>query len=132
MKPGCPVIPGERINLSDTMAWGSLGAVLIAILMSVAEYYFERFQWRFKSFGSVILAKSALYIFLIIITILIGNLLALFITDKYRINDFIVSYQFLTIFLVSIYNSIFLNFIIQVNKKFGQGELVGGADRQIF
>lgn len=113
----------DRFNLYDSLLWGSVGAVIIALLLSRAEYYIERFQGRFKSFGLIILFKSLLYIFLILITIMLGNLIALFLTDSYRISDFFVSYQFLSIFLVSILNSIFLNFFIQVNKKFGQGEM---------
>ena len=114
-------------HLMDYVLWSSFAAIIIGILLGISEYFFDRIERFIPSFGKVILLKSILYVIIISLMIVFVGLFRLII---YREVDlpayflaFIKSPAFSTIFIFSVVTSIILNFIVQVNRKFGQGEL---------
>lgn len=114
----------ETMNyLYDYLFWASFAAIVIGILLGITDFYFDRIERYFKSFGRVLLTKSILYILVISLTMLVANIMDLLITGDMDLMAFLKSPAFSIIFLYSILTSILLNFILQVNKKFGQGEL---------
>ena len=109
--------------ITGGLFWASVAAFVIAILLGISDFYFNRMERNFESFKKVILAKSALYVLVISLTIFIANLVGFLIEGEMDLWAFMKSPAFATIFLFSIIICFFLNFIQQVNKKFGQGEL---------
>ena len=114
-------------RLPENMLWASFAAIVIGILLGTTDYFIDRFERYFKSIGRVILSKSILYVLVISLTILIVSLFNLLISGEMDFWAFLKSPPFSTVFLFSIITCIILNFIVQVNKKFGQGELKGVA-----
>ena len=110
-------------NLADYLFWATFAAIVIGILLWITDLYFDRIERYFKSFGKVVLTKIILYVLVIFLTMLVANVVSFFITGEMDFTAFLKSQAFSIIFLFSILNSILLNFILQVNKKFGQGEL---------
>lgn len=109
--------------LADYLFWASFAAIVIGILLGITDFYFDRMERYFKSFGKVVLIKSILYVLVIFLTMLFTNVFDFLFTGKIDFIAFLKSQAFSIIFLFSILTSILLNFILQVNKKFGQGEL---------
>lgn len=111
-------------SVADYFFWASFAAIVIAVLLWITDFCFNRFERYFKSFGKVILIKNILYILVIFLTMLIANVASFFITGEMDFMGFLKSQASSVIFLYTILTSILLNFIVQVNKKFGQGELL--------
>lgn len=113
----------ESKDLYDYLFFASFAAIVIGILLGITDFYFDRMGRYFKSFGRVLLTKSILYILVIFLTIIVANVVGFLVTGEMDLIAFLKSQPFSIIFLFSILTSILLNFILQVNKKFGQWEL---------
>lgn len=103
-------------------------AIIFGTLFAVINYLTDSSQMRRKSFGAIIILRSALYFLAFIIAgifiYLIYNLLDLFTEEQWLET----STYFTPLYMISIiaylgFAIIFLNFIQQVSRKFGPGNL---------
>ncbi len=106
-----------------------LSSISFGILFSFVNSLVDRTPIRRKSFGFIILIKSVLYIFsMFLVFLLVFGVFELF--DLLESEQFEhLSQMFSTIYTVSIITYfvigiLLLNFIIQVDKKFGPGILL--------
>jgi adenylate cyclase len=105
-----------------------MGAVLFGLLFNFINVVTDKTAIRRKSFGYIIFIKSLLYIFMMLIVFLIVyGIFYIFEIGPFKNPDSMVellSMRFLLSWLVYFFFSILLiNFIIQVNRKFGPGNL---------
>ena len=114
-------------HLTDYVLWSSFAAIIIGILLGISEYFFDRIERFIPSFGKVILFKSILYILILSLMILFVGISRMLIYREADLPSYLLVFlnspAFSTIFIFSVITSIILNFIVQVNRKFGQGEL---------
>ena len=67
--------PEALSYITGGLFWASVAAFVIAILLGISDFYFNRMERNFESFKKVILAKSVLYVLVISLTIFIANTL---------------------------------------------------------
>lgn len=105
-----------------------LAALLFGVFFNIIDTVTDRTVIRRKSFGSIILVKSLLYIFMMMLVIyIVAGVFYLFkigpFTDLQNITD-VISAEFMISWVVYfIFTVLLLNFINQVNRKFGPGNL---------
>lgn len=105
-----------------------MGAVLFGIFFSLIDLITDRTVIRRKSFGVIILFKSLLYLVMVaVVFLLVFGTFYLFelgpLKDPENISEmltirFIISWLLYFVFTISL-----LNFIIQINRKLGPGNL---------
>lgn len=107
----------------------TLFGIFFGLFSILADEFTEKTSIRKKSFGKIIIFKSAFYILgLFLTSIFIFFIFKLFdlYPEQLTVNELlkIVSVEFFVVMFLFILIIIFMmNFIIQVNKKFGPGNL---------
>src|SRR4030095_7604532 len=117
------------IEMSLMFAEGTIVAIVFGTLLTVVDYFLDTDKFKRRSFSSITIVKSILYSIMIFI-----GIVSIFVTHAILTNDEMTNfmkpiYYTLTsqypiaIFIYGVFMSLLLNFIKQVNKKFGPGIL---------
>lgn len=104
------------------------GSALFGVLFCIIDFFTDRTSIRKKSFGALILIKSILYFVMVIFVFgLIYGLFYLFEVGPFKTPEVmleIVKFQFIfSWFVYFIFSILFMTFMVQVNRKFGPGNM---------
>jgi adenylate cyclase len=121
-------IPKTPRDIGMTFLEGNIIAVITGFLLSVVDILLEKDKFKRKSFRYIMLLKSISYSFMIFISIVIMFLIHGLFTSKldafvFYLNFTISSDYTIALYIYAVIICIMLNFIKQVNKKFGPGVL---------
>ncbi|HEY3251061.1 MAG TPA: adenylate/guanylate cyclase domain-containing protein [Ignavibacteria bacterium] len=119
----------KSVNLGLMFAEANIVAVFYAFLISLVDYAFDIEKFKRASFRNIILIKSIAYsliIFFAIVSIFVTHGILTNQTEgriMYSLNYTFSSQYPIALFIYGVSMSLLLNFIKQVNKKFGPGIL---------
>ena len=121
-------IPKVPRNFSITFLEGNIIAIIIGFLLSFVDLKLDNVRFKRRSFRYIMIVKSTAYSFMIFIAIIFTFILHGIFTYElkgfiYYLNFTISSHYTIALFIYAVSVSILLNFIKQVNKKFGPGVL---------
>ena len=113
-------------TFAQNVFWATFGAILISVLMTFTDIIFSKFLNKIRSFTKVVLTKSMIYILVISSTIIISMSIGFFINTNpdIKFTELLFSNMSLSIFFYSMFTSLFISFLEQVNRKFGPGILL--------
>ena len=120
-----PIIPRE---ISLTFFEANIIACIYGFLLSLIDFLLDNKKFKRRSFRNIMLIKSSAYSFMIFIAIVSVFILHGLLIERpndfiYYLNYAITSQYTIALFIYGVFMSVLLNFIKQVNKKFGPGIL---------
>lgn len=103
--------------------------ILYGIILGLAGYYLEKTVYRKKSLGKIILfntvlSLAVLALLLSLVRLILVELLVTSYVLEYPLNNKSWEYFFATLAIYYFFMTVLINFINQVNKKYGPGVLV--------
>ncbi len=121
-------IPKMPRNLGITFLEATTIGLFFGFLLSLVDLKLENEKFRRWSFRNIMIAKITSYSLSILLAIVTMFLLHGIITDEndgfmYYLNFTLSSQYTIALFIYAVLMSVLLNFIKQVNKKFGPGVL---------
>jgi adenylate cyclase len=104
------------------------GSILFGILFCFIDFFTDRTSIRRKSFGALIIIKSILYFVMVIFVFgLIYGLFYLFEVGPFETPDLMMEivnfHLIISWFLFFIFSILLMTFMVQVNRKFGPGNM---------
>jgi len=121
-----PVMEPMRYALIFSQA--TLGGLIVGIILGTIDIFFARRPLRKRSFGFLVLTKGVIYIVSIILVITCVRLVTDLTVDHLNLNktihDLFLFYQqrfLISLLICALFVSFLVNFIKQVNQKFGPG-----------
>jgi len=108
---------------------GNVVAIVNGLLLSLVDFMFDTPKFKRKSFRYIITAKSAAYIVTMFVSIVSIFVLHGIITNRdnniiYSLSYTLRSQYTIALYLYGAFISLLINFLKEVNKKFGPGILV--------
>jgi len=117
----------REFGLLQIVMWGIYVGVFIGIVLGLIDQLFlKKIINSKRSIGFVTLVKSFIYSFTILITILIGaaTWVAVYGNETFVEKLLHSKFRFASTFVYSVLITVLINFISQVNRKFGPGILL--------
>lgn len=103
--------------------------ILYGIILGLAEYYLEKTFYRKKSLGKIILFNTVLTLgvlalLLSFVRLILVDLLMASYVEEYPLSNKSWEYFFAILAIYYLFMTLLINFINQVNKKYGHGVLL--------
>ena len=117
----------RAFGLVQLMAWGVYVGVFIGTLLGIVDQLIlKRVINSKRSIGFVVLLKSLIYSLTILVTIVVGIItwVNVYGAETFFEKLFQSKFRFTSTFVYSVFVTILINFISQVNRKFGPGVLL--------
>ena len=117
----------REFGLLQIILWGIYVGVFIGFILGIIDQLLlKRLIDSKRSIGFVILLKSLIYSLTILMTILVGaaTWVTIYGNETFVEKLFHSKFRFASTFVYSVFVSILINFISQVNRKFGPGILL--------
>jgi len=119
-------VPKFPRDISFAFLEASITAVIFGFLLSMVDLLFDNDTFKRKSFRHIMLMKSVAYSAIIFVSIVSVFSLHGLLTKNSDISDSFLNYALgsrytVALYLYGVIISVLLNFIKQVNKKFGPG-----------
>ncbi len=117
----------RHFGLFQIMLWGVYVGVFIGLVLGfIDQIILKRIISSKRSIGFVVLLKSLVYSFTILITIMVGaaTWVAIYGNETFLEKLYHSRFRFASTFVYSVFITVLINFISQVNKKFGPGILL--------
>jgi len=115
-------------NIGIAFIEANIIAVIFGFLLSMVDIFLDKEEFNRRSFRHIIMVKSLAYTLTILISIISLFILHGLLTVKDNEYFYVLNYIFFSLYTVALFiyavlMSLMLNFIKQVNKKFGPGVL---------
>ncbi len=120
---GSTIIVDFYISLIVALAFG----ILYGAGIGMASYYLDKKYFKTSSLGRVLLIKTFTFIFILIILLLLlrGTLVFVFpVTIRSNVSEKLWNNLFVLLIVYYSFMSLVINFVNQMNKKFGPGVLI--------
>ena len=117
----------RAFGLPQILAWGVYVGIFIGFLLGLIDQLILKKVINAKqSIGVVVLLKSLVYSLTILLTIVVGIITWVNVYDAETFFEKLLQskFRFTSTFIYSIFITILINFISQVNRKFGPGILL--------
>jgi len=118
-------------RLVDTFVFNTLLGILVGTALGLADIFFLKIEKRKHTFRFLVLTKSGLYIITFITMIGVTTMIVVFpywdaiVQASLQSSIFkLLSGLFLATFIYTLFVSVLISFIKEVNKKFGPGVLL--------
>ena len=124
----------RSFGLLQIVIWGVYVGIFIGILLGLIDQFFlKKIISSKRSIGFVILLKSFIYSFTIFITILVGaaTWVSIYGNETFIEKLLHSKFRFASTFIYSVFVTVLINFISQVNRKFGPGNIASDVFRKI-
>ena len=116
-------------SLKPILLVATIFGILYGVIHGLAGYYFEKKFYGKKSLGKIIIFNTVLSFGVLVLLfgfvrfVLAGWLMADYM-ERYPLNNTSWKYFFAIVAIYYLFMTVLINFIIQVNKKYGPGVLV--------
>lgn len=114
------------LSLPELILIGGSGGLIIGLLTGIFEILVFTKKLSHRSFGQVVAVKTFIYVFIIMAVLFIERMITFSRFKSHLLDDALIEVvsSFLSpIFVYSIFVSILIGTLLQVNKKFGPGIL---------
>lgn len=118
------------VSLPELILMGGSGGLIIGLLTGIFEILVFTKKLSHRSFGQVVAMKTFVYVFIIMAVLFIERMINfsrfksdLLYDSLLQVGSWFLSLAFLPVFIYSIFISILIGVLLQVNKKFGPGIL---------
>lgn len=117
----------RRFGLLQITLWGVYVGIFIGLILGLTDrFLLKRFSNSKRSIGFLILLKSIVYSVTIFLTILVGTAtwIAIYGGETFTEKLYHSRFRFASTFVYSVFVTLLINFVSQVNRKFGPGILL--------